>query len=49
MRREASELTAKVQHLSGQGLGAYTARQAAYGLRKFRAKHLVEKPVRTRR
>ena len=28
---------------------AYTVRQAAYDLRKFRAKHLVEKHGRTRR
>jgi hypothetical protein len=43
------ELAAKVQHLSGQGPDDYTVRQAAYDLRKFRAKQLVEKPGRTRR
>jgi hypothetical protein len=44
-----AELTAKARHLSGQGPDSYTVRQAAYDLRKLRAKHLVEKPGRTRR
>lgn len=43
------ELAAKVHHLSGQGPEAYTVRQAAYDLRKFRAKQLVKKPGRSRR
>ena len=44
-----ADLVAKVQRLSGQGPDSYSVRQAAYDLRKFRAKHLVEKPGRTRR
>jgi hypothetical protein len=36
-------------HLTGQSHGSYTVRQAAYDLRKFRAKGLVEKPGRSRR
>jgi hypothetical protein len=44
-----ADLVAKVQRLSGQGTDSYSARQAAYDLRKFRAKHLVDKPGRARR
>jgi hypothetical protein len=42
-------LAAKVHTLSGQSQDSYTVREAAYDLRKFRAKRLVEKPGRTRR
>jgi hypothetical protein len=44
-----AKMASRVQHLSGTGPDSYTVRQAAYDLRKFRAKHLVEKPGRTRR
>jgi hypothetical protein len=44
-----ADLAGKVQHLTGQGPGAYTVRQAAYDLRKLRAKALVQKPGLTRR
>jgi hypothetical protein len=41
------ELTAKVHAMTGRI--AYTSRQAAYDLRKFRGKELITKPARTRR
>jgi hypothetical protein len=44
-----ADLAAKVRSLTGQGEDDYTPRQAAYDLRKLRAKHLVVKPGRTRR
>jgi hypothetical protein len=42
-----AELTAKVHAITGRT--DYTVRQAAYDLRKFRGKHLVDKPGRSRR
>src|ERR1700736_6130575 len=44
-----AELAAKVHALTGQTDANYSCRQAAYDLRKLRAKHLVEKPGHTRR
>jgi hypothetical protein len=44
-----ADLAAKVRSLTGQGDGDHTVRQAAYDLRKLRAKHLVVKPGQTRR
>ena len=43
------ELTAKVQEIGGQAFRDYGARQAAYDLKKLRAKQLVEKPGHARR
>lgn len=39
----------KIRAMTGQAEGDYTVRQAAYDLRKLRAKHLLDKPGRTRR
>jgi hypothetical protein len=39
----------KVHQLTGQSEADYTRRQAAYDLRKLRAKHLIVMPARTRR
>jgi hypothetical protein len=44
-----ADLTAKVHALTGQAHATYNTRQAAYDLRKLRAKQLVDKPARTRR
>ena len=44
-----AELAAKVCAMTGQAEDNYTARQAAYDLRKLRGKQLVVKPGRTRR
>ena len=44
-----ADLAAKVRSLTGQDEQQYTVRQAAYDLRKLRAKQLVVKPGRTRR
>jgi hypothetical protein len=44
-----ADFMAKVHAMTGQTGGAYTIRQAAYDLRKLRAKLLVEKPGRSRR
>ena len=44
-----ADLAAKVRSLTGQTDQDYTARQAAYDLRKLRGKQLVVKPARTRR
>jgi hypothetical protein len=41
------EFTAKVHAITGRT--DYTVRQAAYDLRKFRGKHLLDKPGRSRR
>lgn len=43
------DLAHKVRSLTGQNEQQYTVRQAAYDLRKLRAKHLVIKTGRTRR
>jgi hypothetical protein len=43
-----SEFTAKVHAMTGQRKDDYSIRQAASDLRKLRAKHLVEKPGRSR-
>ena len=43
------DLAHKVRSLTGQGEQQYTVRQAAYDLRKLRAKQLVVKPGRARR
>ena len=43
------ELAAKVQDIGGQAFRDYGVRQAAYDLRKLRAKQLVEKPGHSRR
>ena len=43
------ELAAKVQEIGGQAFRDYGVRQAAYDLRKLRAKQLVEKPGHSRR
>jgi hypothetical protein len=40
---------AKVRDMTGQNDADYTIRQAAYDLRKIRAKHLLDKPGRSRR
>jgi DNA-binding transcriptional ArsR family regulator len=44
-----AEFTAKVHALTGVDHTGYTARQAAYHLRKLRGKRLVDKPSRARR
>jgi hypothetical protein len=44
-----AEMTAKVHAMTGQTHATYNTRQAAYDLRKLRAKQLVAKPARTRR
>ncbi|MCW3035124.1 MAG: hypothetical protein JWM17_436 [Actinobacteria bacterium] len=44
-----ADFTAKVHAMTGQSEAAYSLRQAAYDLRKLRAKLLVEKPGRSRR
>lgn len=44
-----AEFTAQVQAITGQAPENYSARQAAYDLRKLRAKQLITKPGRTRR
>jgi hypothetical protein len=43
------DVTAKVQDIGGQAFRDYGVRQAAYDLKKLRAKQLVEKPVHSRR
>ncbi len=43
------DLTAKVQEVGGLAVRDYGVRQAAYDLRKLRAKQLVEKPGHARR
>jgi hypothetical protein len=43
------ELTAKVQEIGGRAFRDYGARQAAYDLKKLRAKRLVDKPGHARR
>jgi hypothetical protein len=43
------ELTAKVQEIGDQAFRDYGVRQAAYDLKKLRAKQLVEKPGHARR
>jgi hypothetical protein len=43
----SAEFTARVQSMTGHA--DYTTRQAAYDLRKFRGKHLADKPGRSRR
>ena len=43
------DLAGKVRSLTGQNQNEFTVRQAAYDLRKLRAKQLVVKPGRTRR
>lgn len=45
----ATDLAAKVRSLNGLSEAEYTARQAAYDLRKLRGKQLVVKPSRTHR
>jgi hypothetical protein len=42
-----TDLTSKVHTMTGQT--GYTTRQAAYDLRKLRAKNLIAKPARSRR
>ena len=44
-----SELSTKVQAMTGPSITDYSIRQASYDLRKLRAKELVVKPGRTRR
>jgi hypothetical protein len=44
-----ADFTAKVHAMTGQSAADYTIRQAAYDLRKLRAKSLVVKPGRSRR
>jgi hypothetical protein len=44
-----ADMTAKVHAMTGQTNATYNTRQAAYDLRKLRAKQLVAKPARTRR
>jgi hypothetical protein len=44
-----ADLAGKVRSLTGQNEEQFTIRQAAYDLRKLRAKQLVVKPGRTRR
>jgi hypothetical protein len=44
-----ADMTAKVHAMTGQTHATYNTRQAAYDLRKLRAKQLVAKPARTRR
>ncbi len=43
------QVTAKVQEIGGQAFRDYGVRQAAYDLKKLRAKQLVEKPGHSRR
>ena len=45
----ATDFTAKVQSMTGQSDGDYTPRQAAYDLKKLRAKDLITKLGRSRR
>ena len=45
----AAELAAKVRSDHGLEASAYTARQAAYDLKKLRGKNLLDKPGRSRR
>jgi len=45
----AAQFTDKVHSLTGQTAADYTIRQAAYDLRKLRAKALISKPGRSRR
>jgi hypothetical protein len=44
-----AEFAAKVHAMTGQTQLDYSTRQAAYDLRKLRAKQLVDKPARTHR
>jgi len=44
-----ADFSAKVHAMTGQSEAAYSVRQAAYDLRKLRAKLLVEKPGRSHR
>ena len=44
-----ADMPAKVHAMTGQTHATYNTRQAAYDLRKLRAKQLVGKPARTRR
>jgi hypothetical protein len=44
-----ADLASKVQTMTGQTDNGYTVRQAAYDLRKLRAKHLVDKLGRSHR
>jgi hypothetical protein len=44
-----AELTAKVQEIGGQAFRDYGVRQAAYDLKKLRAKQLIDKPGHSRR
>jgi hypothetical protein len=44
-----ADLAAKVHAMTGQSEATYSIRQAAYDLRKLRAKRLVVKPGRSRR
>jgi hypothetical protein len=44
-----ADFTAKVRAMTGQGEADYTIRQAAYDLRKLRAKHLAVPMARSRR
>jgi hypothetical protein len=43
------ELAAKVQEIGGQACRSYGPRQAAYDVKKLRAKQLVQKPAHSRR
>ena len=45
----ATDFRAKVQSMTGQSDGDYTPRQAAYDLKKLRAKDLITKLGRSRR
>jgi hypothetical protein len=45
----AAQFTGKVRSLTGLTEADYTTRQAAYDLRKLRAKALISKPGRSRR
>src|SRR5829696_2188624 len=44
-----AQFTDKARAMTGQADRDYTTRQAAYDLRKLRAKHLIDKPGRSRR
>ena len=44
-----AEFRAKVHAMTGTSSAAYSIRQAAYDLRKIRAKQLLDKPARSRR
>jgi hypothetical protein len=48
-RFTAADLTAQVHRLGGPAASSYTARRAAYDLKKFRGKHLVRRIEGTRR